>query len=370
MAPPIRAILFDAYGTLLDVHSVAILAEQKFPGFGAALSALWRDKQLQYTWLRTLAGRYEDFAAVTSASLDYALAALALQPSAADRSQLLKGVRAACRLCRCGACARSLVGEEHPPRRPLQRDAGDARERIWSCRSSPAVFGTDQRRCGAALQARACRLPDRLYSFRSRTGRAGAGLIEWLGHRWWRQLWVSHLLGQSRRRPGRAPWYCAHRNRPEPRRPAGLDCGAALATHRKSFGYAHRILRQIGRLQGHKSEAMVELQRAAIARIDLQVQPARSGARPAAARGYSWPACRCPATANVRQQVDMPMRRKRRQLFERVHARMVDRMSRPVAAAPLRSVLRGPRHPPLQRRIPAPSPAGVEARRVACAQDR
>ncbi len=52
---PPRAVIFDAYGTLFDVHSVVAAAEQLFPGQGDALSQLWRLKQIEYTQLRTLA---------------------------------------------------------------------------------------------------------------------------------------------------------------------------------------------------------------------------------------------------------------------------------------------------------------------------
>eukprot|EP01041_Mallomonas_annulata_P020644 gene20644-40481_t len=47
----VQAVLFDAYGTLFDVYSVAELAEQLFPGQGQALAVLWRDKQIEYTRL-------------------------------------------------------------------------------------------------------------------------------------------------------------------------------------------------------------------------------------------------------------------------------------------------------------------------------
>jgi 2-haloacid dehalogenase len=69
------ALVFDAYGTLFDVHSVAQLAESLFPGKGPSLSQAWRTKQLEYTWLRSLMGRYEDFNSVTAASLDWAIEA-------------------------------------------------------------------------------------------------------------------------------------------------------------------------------------------------------------------------------------------------------------------------------------------------------
>lgn len=74
----VSAIVFDAYGTIFDVHSVAALAERHFPGHGAKLSAAWRTKQLEYTWLRSLMQRYEDFDVVTGASLDWALESLGL----------------------------------------------------------------------------------------------------------------------------------------------------------------------------------------------------------------------------------------------------------------------------------------------------
>ena len=75
----LRALVFDAYGTLFDVHSLVELCEQIWPGKGGALSQLWRAKQLEYTWQRSLMRRYEDFARITEAGLRYACAALGLQ---------------------------------------------------------------------------------------------------------------------------------------------------------------------------------------------------------------------------------------------------------------------------------------------------
>jgi 2-haloacid dehalogenase len=76
MATP-KAFLFDAYGTLFDVHSV-VEAGRALTRDPQALSLLWRQKQLEYTWLRTLMGRYEDFWAVTEAALRFALARLGI----------------------------------------------------------------------------------------------------------------------------------------------------------------------------------------------------------------------------------------------------------------------------------------------------
>ncbi len=87
LEPP-RAVLFDAYGTLFDVYSVGLLAEQLFPGHGATLSVLWRDKQIEYTRLVTTSNHgahYQPFWELTRAALVYAIKRIvfAAQPSEA-----------------------------------------------------------------------------------------------------------------------------------------------------------------------------------------------------------------------------------------------------------------------------------------------
>jgi 2-haloacid dehalogenase len=78
----IKAIVFDAYGTLYDVQSVASATEAAFPGHGEYITQVWRQKQLEYSWLRSLMGRYEDFRAVTRDSLNYTLSTIGLQADA------------------------------------------------------------------------------------------------------------------------------------------------------------------------------------------------------------------------------------------------------------------------------------------------
>ncbi len=68
----IKACVFDAYGTLFDVHSAVALHTHRMAN-ASAVSMLWRTKQLEYTWLRTLMGRYIDFWEVTGDALDFAL---------------------------------------------------------------------------------------------------------------------------------------------------------------------------------------------------------------------------------------------------------------------------------------------------------
>ena len=77
----VKALVFDAYGTLFDVRSVLNRCEEVFPGHGSNLTGLWRTKQLEYTWLRSLMGRYEDFWHVTQDGLVFACRSLGLAPS-------------------------------------------------------------------------------------------------------------------------------------------------------------------------------------------------------------------------------------------------------------------------------------------------
>lgn len=86
----LEAFVFDAYGTLFDVHSVQRRAEEFFPGKGAQLSQLWRAKQLEYTWLRSLMGRYAPFSAVTREALGYAAEALGLELTQQRQQALLE----------------------------------------------------------------------------------------------------------------------------------------------------------------------------------------------------------------------------------------------------------------------------------------
>ena len=85
---PLDALVFDAYGTLFNVHSVVAKCEELFPGKGQALSQLWRRKQLEYSWLRSLMGRYVDFNCVTGDALSFACEALGLTCTEAIRIEL------------------------------------------------------------------------------------------------------------------------------------------------------------------------------------------------------------------------------------------------------------------------------------------
>jgi 2-haloacid dehalogenase len=90
----IEALVFDAYGTLFDVHSVVRRCEQFWPGRGAALSQAWRAKQLEYTWLRSLMQRYRPFSEVTRDALAWACDSLGLPLDEARSRALMDEYRA------------------------------------------------------------------------------------------------------------------------------------------------------------------------------------------------------------------------------------------------------------------------------------
>ncbi len=88
-----RTFVFDAYGTLFDVHSVQRLCDGFWPGHGLALSQAWRAKQLEYTWLRSLMGRYVPFSRVTEDALLYACAVLKLNCGEKETGALMDEYR-------------------------------------------------------------------------------------------------------------------------------------------------------------------------------------------------------------------------------------------------------------------------------------
>ena len=96
LTAPLKAVLFDAYGTLFDVYSVGLLAEQLFPTQGQALGVLWRDKQVEYSRLVTTSNdgaHYQPFWQLTRAALQYACQRLALNLTPQAEQQLMNQYR-------------------------------------------------------------------------------------------------------------------------------------------------------------------------------------------------------------------------------------------------------------------------------------
>lgn len=89
MIEDIKACVFDAYGTLFDVHSPVARSAEALGEKADPLSRLWREKQLQYTWLRSLMGHHADFWQVTADALDYAMTATGIDDRSM-RGQLLE----------------------------------------------------------------------------------------------------------------------------------------------------------------------------------------------------------------------------------------------------------------------------------------
>ncbi|CAN5781176.1 haloacid dehalogenase type II [soil metagenome] len=84
-----EAITFDAYGTLFDVYSIREIGEKLFPGAGAALAELWRDKQIEYTHLRTLCSMYKPFWEITQDALVFSCHKLELKLTLAAQNALM-----------------------------------------------------------------------------------------------------------------------------------------------------------------------------------------------------------------------------------------------------------------------------------------
>jgi 2-haloacid dehalogenase len=140
-----KAVIFDAYGTLFDVHSVIAAAEQMFPGHGDALSQLWRQKQIEYTQLRTLAAPSETPGAQYRPFWEITLDALRF---AAKKRQLTLGRAAEKRLMDEYACL-SAFPDAVPVLRTL-RDAAVSAAAVPGHNTTPAT-GENTQRPGLAI---------------------------------------------------------------------------------------------------------------------------------------------------------------------------------------------------------------------------
>jgi len=155
------ALVFDAYGTLYDVHSVTRRCESCFPGKGAQLSQLWRAKQLEYTWQRSLMQRYAPFSQVTRDALEYSCAALGVAFDESLMQEYLKlepfpEVRPA--LARLPMRKAILSNGSPDLLEPLVRNSGLAFEAVLSVdelrifKPAPQVYELAVRRLGLAKE--------------------------------------------------------------------------------------------------------------------------------------------------------------------------------------------------------------------------
>ena len=171
----VSACVFDAYGTLFDFASAAARCDDIPVDKRAALTTLWRDKQLQYTWLRSLQNRYADFWQVTGEALDFALESLALAaPALRERlMELYLGlepfpeVPEVLRALRARGFKTAILSNGSPAMlEPLVRRSGlaDAFDAVLSV-DAVGVFKTHPRVYQHALDA--LRLPARAVAFQS-----------------------------------------------------------------------------------------------------------------------------------------------------------------------------------------------------------
>jgi len=194
MAADPKALVFDAYGTLFDVHSVTRLADSLFAGRGAALSQAWRAKQLEYTWLRSLMGRYDDFNAVTADALDWALDSLGLAADPSRRAALMLAYRELAPFPEVrGALARlgerrplAILSNGHPDMLDAVVDHNELRvffgDRVYSVHEA-GVFKPDPR--VYALACAGLELPAESIGFVSSNGWDAAGARSFGFTAWW-----------------------------------------------------------------------------------------------------------------------------------------------------------------------------------------
>lgn len=194
MAADPKALVFDAYGTLFDVHSVTRLADSLFAGRGAALSQAWRSKQLEYTWLRSLMGRYDDFNAVTADALDWALDSLGLAAGPGERSALMQAYRSLATFPEVrdalgrlgGRRPLAILSNGHPDMLDAVVDHNELRvffgDRVFSVHEA-GVFKPDPR--VYALACAGLELPAESIGFVSSNGWDAAGARSFGFTAWW-----------------------------------------------------------------------------------------------------------------------------------------------------------------------------------------
>ena len=199
--------MFDAYGTLLDIASPVADEADALGSRAGELSALWRRKQLEYTWLRALMRRHADFAEVTADALDHTLAAMGI----ADlplRARLLAAYRRLAPFADVRPALRAPEGAGHADRHPVQRHDGHARR--W--RSAPPGLPTWSILCCPSRRSACYKPAPEVY--RLATSRLGlpAAEIAFVSANGWdvhgaasfglRSIWVNRGRSSNDRLPG------------------------------------------------------------------------------------------------------------------------------------------------------------------------
>ena len=193
------AALFDVFGTLLDVYSVTRRAEELFAGNGERLARLWREKQIEYSRLRTMSGRYVSFSEVTRDALEYSLQALKLEAAPDDVTRLADEYKRLTPFVDVAPALARLHEAGVRTRRAFQwrlRDARDRARHVWlaSLHRYRAVgrSGACVQDVALGVRARATRVEAAAASdhvcIKQLLGCVRSGLV-----------WLHEFLGQSKR---------------------------------------------------------------------------------------------------------------------------------------------------------------------------
>jgi 2-haloacid dehalogenase len=143
----IRGLVFDAYGTLLDVHSIAATAEALFPGRGEEISRLWRDKQIEYTRLVSLSDphaagsrHYQSFESITRASIEYVLKRMDLPLHIDSLELLMQSYRRLRPFAEVESVLASL-GQSELPKLPMVVLSNGSREMLEAAMANAELMG-------------------------------------------------------------------------------------------------------------------------------------------------------------------------------------------------------------------------------------
>ena len=222
---PVRAVLFDAYGTLFDVYSIGIEAERLFPGAGERLGVLWRDKQIEYSRLTSMSGRARSFRDCTRGGLRFAAKRLGLALDAGAEDTLM-GCYDQPRAVRREPCGARIAEPARRARRhPQQRRSRHARRGGRPRRLRRAARSGAERRRHRPLQDRPGDLRARHRRARPRCERRAVRLEQLLGRDRRDLVRLHHALDQSL-------WPAARRARrhADPHRhAASTTCSASLS---------------------------------------------------------------------------------------------------------------------------------------------
>ena len=198
----IKALAFDAYGTLFDVFSVTALCEQLFPGKGNQLAQIWRAKQLQYSLMRSLMGRHRDFWGLTEDGMVFAAKSLNLDLTADKKKQLMEAylslaafpdVRPGLEALKKQDVKLAILSNGEPKMLEAAAKSAGIRDLLDDVISVEEVkiFKVSPRVYNLA--------PERL---KVTNPELGFILCEFLGHQWRRVRWAEHVLDSTQCRRG------------------------------------------------------------------------------------------------------------------------------------------------------------------------